>query len=190
MPTEFGVFRIHAYETENPARPYAALVMGAIKNAHNVLARVHSACLTGDAFSSIKCDCGPQLKKAQRLIAEAGQGIIVYADDHEGRGKGLISKIRAYAKQDQGLDTIEADHAIGEEVETRDYAIATSVLADLEVGSVRLMTNNPAKVAALTAEGIIVTGMVPLVIDYNPENKLYLETKRLHMGHMGIGLGL
>ena len=188
MPTEFGVFRIHAYETENPARPYAALVMGTVKNAYSVLARVHSACLTGDTFSSLKCDCGPQLKKAQRMVVDAGQGIIVYADDHEGRGKGLISKIRAYEKQDQGLDTIEADHAIGEEIEARDYAIAASVLADLGVASVRLMTNNPAKVEALTDAGIVVTGTIPIVIAYNPENRLYLETKRLQMGHTGVGL--
>jgi GTP cyclohydrolase II len=183
LPTEFGDYVIHIYQDIETSIEHVALIMGKVSSEENVLTRVHSECLTGDIFSSTRCDCGEQLKLAQKLIAEEGRGVIIYLRDHEGRGIGLANKIRAYDLQDSGLDTVEANVALGLPVDVRSFKIASEILKDLEVGSIRLMSNNPGKHDALEKSGILVNDLVSLEIDPNKHNLKYLQTKRLKLGH-------
>jgi GTP cyclohydrolase II len=183
LPTEFGNYVIHIYKDIKTSIEHVALIMGKVSAEENVLTRVHSECLTGDIFSSTRCDCGEQLKLAQQLITEEGRGVIIYLRDHEGRGIGLANKIRAYALQDSGLDTVEANVALGLPVDIRSFKIASEILKDLEVSSIRLMSNNPEKYNALKKSGVLVNDLVSLEIDPNKHNLKYLQTKRLKLGH-------
>ena len=151
------------------------------------LVRVHSECLTGDILGSLRCDCGPQLDLALQMIAEEGRGVVVYLRGHEGRGIGIGHKMRAYALQDQGLDTVEANAVQGLPVDSREYGVGANMLADLGVAQMRIMTNNPAKLTGLDGYGLEIVDRVPIVIPSNPENEKYLETKRTRMGHNYAG---
>lgn len=183
LPTRFGEFSIHAFQDSETGKEHVALSMGDIGDGEPVLARVHSECLTGDGFGSLRCDCGPQLEAAMRRIAEVGRGVILYLRQ-EGRGIGLVNKIRAYALQDAGADTVEANEQLGFDADLREYAMCEDMLRHLGVGQVRLLTNNPRKVEALQAHGILVVERVPLVTGLNPHNEGYMQTKTDKMGHM------
>jgi 3,4-dihydroxy 2-butanone 4-phosphate synthase/GTP cyclohydrolase II len=181
LPTDEGDFQIHAYESAFDGRTHLALVKGVIANGEDVLARVHSACLTGDVFHSARCDCGPQLRASMRLIAEEGCGVILYLNQ-EGRGIGLANKIRAYALQDQGYDTVEANERLGFEADQREYATGTAILRELGVRSVRLLSNNPRKVAGVTDAGFPCERL-SLEIPASDSNRRYLTTKKEKLGH-------
>ena len=190
MPTRYGEFRAIAYRTMIDAREHMAFVMGDISSDEPVLARVHDQCVTGDVFGSLRCDCGEQLDKALRTVAESGRGAVVYMDQ-EGRGIGLHNKIRAYHLQDGGLDTVEANEALGFPADKREYGIGMQILLDLGIRKMRLMTNNPVKRSGLEGFGLEVVERVPLEVAPNPHNVRYLRTKREKMGHMleADGLG-
>lgn len=181
LPTEWGVFTLHGFEEAN-GQEHVALTMGDITDGAPVLARIHSECLTGDALFSQKCDCGPQLQAAMQVVQQAGRGVIVYLRQ-EGRGIGLINKIRAYQLQDQGLDTVEANVALGLPVDARDFRLAKHIFEHLGVKEVRLLTNNPEKVQVLADAGIRVAERVPLQVGENIENERYLHTKAQKLGH-------
>ena len=181
VPTKHGTFRFLAYKDRVTGTDHLAVVSGEIADAP--LVRVHSECLTGEAFGSLKCECGPQLDAALDTIAENG-GIVVYMRGHEGRGIGLINKLRAYSLQESGLDTVDANLALGLPADARDYAAAAGILADLGVERVRLMTNNPDKVDQLREFGLDIVEQVPLLVGVGPNNHQYLETKRDRMGHL------
>ena len=183
LPTEWGEFTMHGFEELRSGQEHVALSMGIINDGAPVLARVHSECLTGDALFSQRCDCGPQLQAAMQAVQAKGRGVIVYLRQ-EGRGIGLINKIRAYQLQDQGLDTVEANVALGLPVDARDFVLAKHILDYLQVASVHLMTNNPQKVATLNRVGIDVVERVPLEVGQNSENAHYLSTKAQKLGHM------
>ncbi len=183
MPTEFGEFTALAYEATVYDRVHLALVMGDVAGDTPALVRMHSECLTGDVFHSLRCDCGSQLIKAMAIIKEAGAGVIVYLRQ-EGRGIGLHNKIRAYALQEQGMDTVEANAALGFKADLRDYGIGAQILVDLGLKNLRLLTNNPTKRAGLDGYGLQVVERVPLEVPPNPENRRYLSTKRNKLGHM------
>jgi GTP cyclohydrolase II len=188
LPTDHGVFRIVSYRASDGIE-HVALIAGDVDapRCQPVLTRLHSECLTGDVLGSAKCDCGQQLDAARRaIIAESDEGragVIVYLRGHEGRGIGLANKIRAYELQDQGLDTVDANTAQGLPVDARQYDVAAAILSDLDVVSVRLISNNPAKAAGLVEHGIIVAEMVPIDVAHTPESKAYLESKRLRLHH-------
>lgn len=184
LPTSFGEFTAHAYETTVDRKPYLALVKGEINPEEPVLVRVHSGCLTGDILHSLRCDCGAQLHRALRRIEIEGRGVLLYLQGQEGRGIGLTNKIKAYALQDEGLDTVEANQHLGFPPDMRDYGIGCQILYDLGVRRMRLMTNNPKKRSALHGYGLSVEEVVPLTGDVNQENQRYLETKRDKMGHL------
>lgn len=190
MPTRYGEFRAIAYRTLIDTREHMAFVMGDIDPEEPTLARVHDQCVTGDVFGSLRCDCGEQLDKALRLVAEAGRGAVVYMDQ-EGRGIGLHNKIRAYHLQDGGLDTVEANEALGFPADKREYGIGMQILLDLGIRKMRLMTNNPIKRAGLEGFGLEIVDRVPIEVTPNPHNVRYLRTKREKMGHMleADGLG-
>ena len=171
------------YETEIDDHEHLALVMGDVANADAPLVRVHSECLTGDIFHSLRCDCGDQLNKAMAIIAEAGCGVIVYMRQ-EGRGIGLVNKIKAYQLQDQGMDTVEANIHLGFDPDPREYGIGAQILTDLGVRRMSLLTNNPVKRAGLEGYGLEIAGRVPLEIPANKVNERYLNTKREKMGHL------
>jgi 3,4-dihydroxy 2-butanone 4-phosphate synthase / GTP cyclohydrolase II len=184
LPTAFGEFTAVAYESVLDGTPYLALVMGQITPDEPILVRVHSGCLTGDALLSLRCDCGEQLHAAMNRIHEEGRGVLLYIDHHEGRGIGILNKIRAYALQDQGADTEQANHALGFAGDLREYGTGAQVLADLGVHQMRLLTNNPAKRVGLEAFGLQIVERVPLRPTIHDHNRFYLQTKRDKMGHM------
>ncbi|MEV7684302.1 GTP cyclohydrolase II [Streptomyces bungoensis] len=183
LPTVYGKFQAIGYLDHDRGEEQVALVHGEI-GTENVLTRLHSECLTGDAFGSQHCECGDQLASALRAVVAEGSGIVVYLRGHEGRGIGLLAKLRAMALQAEGLDTVEANLALGLPVDARDYGVAAGILHDLEVRSVRLMSNNPAKREALTRHGIQVAEQVPLLIEPCESNITYLRTKRERMDHI------
>lgn len=183
VPTEYGEFRVVVYREGEGAVEHCAFVKGDVDGGQAVLARVHSECFTGEVLHSLKCDCREQLDQALRRVAEAGRGVVVYLKQ-EGRGIGLGNKIRAYALQQQGVDTVDANLRLGFEADARRYHAAAAILNDLGVKSVDLMTNNPAKVEGLQAEGITVAARAPMTIDPNDHNREYLETKNERMGHL------
>ncbi len=183
MPTAFGDFRAVGYRSLVDGSEHLALVMGDLGDGEDVLVRVHSECLTGDVFHSHRCDCGPQLAAALRAVGERGRGVVLYVGGHEGRGIGLLGKLKAYALQEQGLDTIDANLALGFAADARDYGTGAQILVDLGVRSMRLLTNNPAKRAGLEGYGLSITGREPLVIPALPENAAYLRTKAERFGH-------
>jgi GTP cyclohydrolase II len=185
LPTPWGEFTLHGFEQDGgDGREHVALVIGEPWNDAAALARVHSECLTGDALFSRRCDCGPQLEAALRRIGEAGSGLLLYLRQ-EGRGIGLLNKIRAYGVQDQdGADTVEANEALGFAPDARDYGIAADMFRHFGVHRLRLLTNNPQKVAGLTATGMEVVERLPLLAGRNPHNHAYLETKAAKFGHL------
>ena len=187
LPTPHGVFRAYGYASAIDAKEHVALVMGDIKADEPVLTRVHSECLTGDVFSSMRCDCGEQVDLALQHIAAVGTGIFLYMRQ-EGRGVGLHNKLRAYALQDTGLDTVEANVQIGFPPDLRDYGIGAQILVDLGVRKINLMTNNPRKVVGLDAFGLELVERVPIEVQPNDHNRRYLETKRDKMGHILPGM--
>jgi GTP cyclohydrolase II len=183
LPTRFGRFRVVAFWNNRDAKEHIALVHGDVLGATDVVTRLHSECLTGDALGSLRCDCRDQLGVALERIAREPRGILLYLRQ-EGRGIGLLNKIRAYQLQDQGLDTVDANVALGFRDDERDYAIAAHMIASLTVRSVRVLTNNPKKVEELGRYGIRVTGRIPHVIPANEHNRFYLETKASRSGHL------
>lgn len=182
LPTAAGEFTAHGYR-DAAGVEHVALVVGDLGGAAPVLVRVHSECLTGDVLGSRRCDCGPQLEASLHAVQQAGRGAVVYLRGHEGRGIGLVAKLQAYALQDAGRDTVDANLDLGLPVDARDYEVAAAVLADLGVGSVRLLTNNPAKVQGLRRHGVLVAGTEPLLVEATADSEQYLRTKRERMGH-------
>lgn len=183
LPTRFGHFRAVAFRDPVEGKEHLAVIRGEVVGAERVLVRLQSECLTGDALGSLRCDCRDQLEGALRLLGQAEAGVLLYLRQ-EGRGIGLANKIRAYALQDEGLDTFAANRALGFRDDERDYAIAAHMLTILRIRSVRLMTNNPDKLAQLTARGITVVERVPHAFPPNPHNERYLRAKATHSGHM------
>jgi 3,4-dihydroxy 2-butanone 4-phosphate synthase/GTP cyclohydrolase II len=188
IPTDHGEFTGYAYESVLDGEHHLAVVRGEVAGRSDVLVRVHSECLTGDVFGSLRCDCGAQLGEALRLIAEEDCGVVVYLRGHEGRGIGLAHKLRAYGLQEQGHDTVDANLQLGLPVDTREYGIGAQILVDLGVTTMRLMTNNPLKYGGLEGFGLEITDRVPLPSTPNPENLHYLRTKRERLGHLLEGL--
>jgi 3,4-dihydroxy 2-butanone 4-phosphate synthase / GTP cyclohydrolase II len=182
LPTEHGPFRIHGYESIIDGQTHVALVCGELGDGDNVLVRVHSKCLTGDVFHSARCDCGPQLDAAIKRIAAEGRGVLLYLNQ-EGRGIGLANKLRAYALQDQGLDTVEANEHLGFKADQRDYGIGAQILRDLGVRTMRLLTNNPRKFVGLQGYGLAVAATVPLEIPASESTRRYLKVKKDKLGH-------
>ncbi len=188
IPTQWGDFTCYAYESVIDGQTHLAFVRGAVQGEDDVLVRVHSECLTGDVFGSLRCDCGPQLDESMRRIAEEGLGVVVYLRGHEGRGIGIGHKLQAYALQEQGHDTVDANLALGMPVDSREYGIGAQILVDLGITTMRTLTNNPAKRGGLEGFGLRITDRVPLLTEPNPENIAYLRTKRERMGHLLEGL--
>jgi 3,4-dihydroxy 2-butanone 4-phosphate synthase/GTP cyclohydrolase II len=188
VPTQWGDFSCYAYESTLDGTEHLAFVKGAVQGEDDVLVRVHSECLTGDVFGSLRCDCGPQLTESMRVIGEEGLGVVVYLRGHEGRGIGLGHKLRAYSLQDEGHDTVDANLELGLPVDSREYGIGSQMLVDLGITTMRVMTNNPAKYGGLEGYGLEITERVPLLTAPNPENIAYLRTKRERMGHLLEGL--
>jgi 3,4-dihydroxy 2-butanone 4-phosphate synthase/GTP cyclohydrolase II len=184
IPLDSGVFRAVGYRASVDDTEHVALVYGDLGDGEDVLVRVHSECLTGDVFGSLRCDCGPQLQAALERVAEAGRGVVLYMRGHEGRGIGLIHKLQAYQLQDLGRDTVDANLELGLPADARDYGTGAQILADLGIKSMRLLTNNPAKRAGLEGYGLEVLGRVPMPVRPHPENVRYLRTKRDRMGHL------
>ncbi|GGP24947.1 GTP cyclohydrolase II [Silvimonas amylolytica] len=184
LPTKHGEYTAHVYRSHLDGVEHVALVAGDVANREAVLVRLHSECLTGDVFGSLRCDCGEQLEMALERISKVGSGVLLYLRGQEGRGIGLAHKIQAYALQDQGMDTVDANTAQGLPVDARSYDAAAEILLDLGIKSVRLMSNNPKKLAALEASGVPVVERVIHQVVPNKENIHYLETKRVRMGHM------
>lgn len=183
LPTPWGIFKMYGFEDTDTDKEHIALTMGNVEKGEPVLVRVHSECLTGDALFSLRCDCGAQLQAAMHRIAVKGRGIIFYLRQ-EGRGIGLLNKIKAYRLQDSGADTVEANEQLGFGADMRDYSILQYMLQHLHVEKVRLMTNNPKKVEALEALGVEVVERIPHQTGRNPHNIKYLETKRGKLGHL------
>jgi 3,4-dihydroxy 2-butanone 4-phosphate synthase/GTP cyclohydrolase II len=182
LPTSFGEFLLRAYTENGSVHPHLALIKGTVVGAHALLVRIHSECMTGDVFTSQRCDCGAQLEASLRMIQQEGLGVLIYLRQ-EGRGIGLLNKLRAYHLQDGGLDTVEANLHLGFGADQRDYAAAVAVLEDLGVSTIRLLTNNPAKIAAFDLSSIRVVARVPLVAPVTDHNRGYLKVKQLRLGH-------
>jgi len=183
LPTSWGDFDMHGFEDTESNKEHLILTMGDVANGEPVLARVHSECLTGDALFSLRCDCGNQLQAALQAIAREGRGALFYLRQ-EGRGIGLLNKIRAYKLQDEGADTVEANEQLGFGADMRDYSMLQAMVAHLGVSAVRLMTNNPRKVAAMEEQGVSVVERIALHTDSNPHNEKYLRTKAGKLGHL------
>ncbi|MCS7262961.1 MAG: bifunctional 3,4-dihydroxy-2-butanone-4-phosphate synthase/GTP cyclohydrolase II [Aquificaceae bacterium] len=184
LPTRYGFFKIHAYKHLLTGEEQVALTMGEWKEEEPVLVRVHSECLTGDVFKSLRCDCRSQLETAMEKIAQEGKGVLVYIMGHEGRGIGIVNKIKAYHLQDMGYDTVEANEKVGYPADLRDYGIGVQILLDLGVRKMRLLTNNPRKIVALEGYGLEVVERVPLKMPACEHNQRYLEAKKLKLGHL------
>jgi 3,4-dihydroxy 2-butanone 4-phosphate synthase/GTP cyclohydrolase II len=184
LPTEHGEFTAVGYRATNDGTEHIALVCGDIGQGQDVLVRVHSECLTGDVFTSVRCDCGPQLQAAMERVAEEGRGVVLYMRGHEGRGIGLMHKLQAYQLQDGGRDTVDANLDLGLPADARDYGTGAQILYDLGVRTMRLLTNNPAKRAGLDGYGLAIVSREPLPVRPHPENLRYLQTKRDRMGHL------
>jgi 3,4-dihydroxy 2-butanone 4-phosphate synthase/GTP cyclohydrolase II len=183
LPTEYGNFSLYLYRSRLDGQHHLALVCGDIAARQNVLVRVHSECLTGDVFGSKRCDCGPQLREAMRLVAEEGCGVVVYMRQ-EGRGIGLAPKIQAYKLQEQGYDTVEANQKLGFGMDLREYGLGAQILADLGLRTIRLLTNNPRKIVGLEGYGLRIVEQLPIKMKPNPYNARYLKTKRDKLGHL------
>ena len=183
MPTDYGDFQLHLYKATTDGQHHLALVKGDVAKKKNVLVRVHSECLTGDVFGSRRCDCGPQLHEAMRLVAKEGSGVILYMRQ-EGRGIGLGAKIQAYKLQEKGYDTVEANIKLGFKMDLREYGLGAQILADLGLRTIRLLTNNPKKIVGLEGYGLEVVEQVPIRVTPNPHNAKYLKTKREKLGHL------
>ena len=183
VPTSYGSFVAHAYRSVADGEEHIAYVMGDVEGGAPPLVRLHSECLTGDILSSLRCDCGQQLRAALGKITEEGRGVLVYLRGHEGRGIGIGHKIRAYALQDAGLDTVEANEAQGLPIDSRTYGVGASILVDLGITAMRLMTNNPMKLDGLEDYNLKIIERIPIEIESNPENVRYLKTKRDRLGH-------
>lgn len=184
LPTRVGEFTCYAYESLIDHETHLAFVIGEPTAHESVLVRVHSECLTGDVFGSLRCDCGPQLEQAMAQVADVGVGVVVYLRGHEGRGIGIVHKLRAYELQDRGYDTVDANVELGLPIDSREYGIGAQILLDLGVRKMRLMTNNPAKRGGLDGFGLEITERVPLEISPTKENLSYLNTKRVRLGHL------
>jgi 3,4-dihydroxy 2-butanone 4-phosphate synthase/GTP cyclohydrolase II len=189
IPTEYGEFRAVAYESTVDNRVHVAMVLGDLGDGERILVRVHSECLTGDVFGSLRCDCGQQLDAALRKVGEEGRGLVLYIRGHEGRAIGLTHKLRAYQLQEAGRDTVEANVELGFPADPRDYGIGAQILVDLGVRSMRLLTNNPAKRAGLEGYGLSIVERVPLETEPTDENIGYLKAKREKLGHLLDNLG-
>jgi 3,4-dihydroxy 2-butanone 4-phosphate synthase/GTP cyclohydrolase II len=183
LPTPHGEFRLIGYANDVDHHEHVALVYGDVEGTQNVLVRMHSKCLTGDVFGSHRCDCGLQLDAAMTQIAQEGAGVVVYLDQ-EGRGIGLLNKLKAYELQDSGRDTVEANEALGFAPDLRNYGIGAQILMDLQLSSIRVMTNNPRKMIGLEGYGLEIVERVPLVADATDENRAYLRVKRDKLGHL------
>ncbi len=183
LPTAFGVFTAYGYRSLVDGTEHIALVTGDVTDGNDVLVRVHSECLTGDVFASLRCDCGPQLHESMRAIQEAGRGVIIYVRGHEGRGIGLLHKLQAYRLQEEGLDTVDANLEQGLPIDAREYSVAGHIIADLGIASADILSNNPEKVEALSGYGPIISGRTRIEIAPNHDNIQYLRTKRDRMGH-------
>jgi 3,4-dihydroxy 2-butanone 4-phosphate synthase/GTP cyclohydrolase II len=188
IPTDWGDFTCYAYESLLDGETHLAFVKGAVQGQDDVLVRIHSECLTGDVFGSLRCDCGVQLQSAMSKIDDAGMGVIVYLRGHEGRGIGIAHKLKAYVLQDGGRDTVDANLDLGLPSDSREYGIGAQILVDLGITTMRLITNNPSKRGGLEGFGLEITERVPSVVSVNPENLAYLRTKRERMGHLLEGL--
>ncbi len=184
LPTDYGDFQMIAYESHIDDMVHVALVKGKIDGKTPVLVRAQSECLTGDVFGSLRCDCNGQLKAAMKTISEAGTGVLLYIRQHEGRGIGLINKVKAYNLQDGGMDTVEANQALGFPDDLRDYGIGAQILVDIGVKQIRLLTNNPRKIVGLEGYGMSVTERVALKVPLNPKNEQYMKTKKDKLGHL------
>ncbi len=184
VPTKYGLFRAIGYRSQVDSREHVAFVMGDIGDGEEVLTRVHSECLTGDVFGSLRCDCGNQLDRALELVAAEGRGVVLYIRGHEGRGIGLFAKLEAYNLQDDGMDTVEANQELGLPIDSRDYGIGAQILYDIGVRSMRLLTNNPTKRAGIEGYGLSIAERVPLLTDVTDHNREYLRIKAEKMGHI------
>ena len=183
LPTPWATFRLHAFVEPATGKEHVAITLGDVSDGEPVLSRIHSECLTGDGLFSLRCDCGPQLEAALKRIAEEGRGALFYLRQ-EGRGIGLVNKIRAYQLQDAGADTVEANEALGFKPDQRNYKLCQPMLRHLQISTLRLMTNNPRKIKAMEQLGVKVVERVPLVITRNPFNERYLTTKAAKLGHL------
>jgi 3,4-dihydroxy 2-butanone 4-phosphate synthase/GTP cyclohydrolase II len=184
LPTEYGEFKMVAYESLVDRVVHIAMVKGTIDTTQPVLVRAQSECLTGDIFGSLRCDCNSQLKAALKMINKAGSGVVLYIRSHEGRGIGLVNKLKAYNLQDDGMDTVEANQALGFAADLRDYGIGAQILVDLGVKQMRLLTNNPKKIVGLEGYGLSVIERIPIKIPHNSTNENYLKTKKDKLGHI------
>ena len=183
IPTDAGEFQLCLYRSDQDQKEHLALIRGEVRGGEHILARVHSECFTGDVLGSRRCDCGEQLQRAVLSIAQVEAGVLIYLRQ-EGRGIGLLDKLRAYNLQDQGFDTVEANLVLGHQPDERDYSVAAGILKDLGVASIRLLTNNPDKISRLEELGVAITGRVPLETTVNADNAHYLFTKAIRMNHL------